>query len=119
MAKVTKRERFEQVIAVLETIEGTEELVAFAEREKEILAKRAGKERKPTATQVANEAVKAEILEVLAEAGAEGVTATEVGTALELSTQKVSALVRQLVLSGQAERVEGKGKTKTIFKVVG
>ena len=71
-------------------------------------------ERKPTATQKANVGIKEEILVVLAD-GAK--TVTEVAKALdgELSNQKVSALLRQLIADGKVERFEE--KRKAYFKV--
>lgn len=117
MAKVTKRDKFVEIAGILEAVEGTEDLVAFIDKEVELIDKRASRPRKPTADQLANEALKDEIVEVLGEAGEAGVTATDVAKVFDVSTQKVSQLLRQLVLTGRVERVEGKGKTKTVFKV--
>ena len=66
---------------------------------------------KPSKKQVENEAIKAEILEVLASAES-AMTCTEIGKALEgdYSVAKISALMRQLV---EAEKVE-----KTVEKKV-
>lgn len=109
MAKVTKREMFEAILAVLD--EGTAE-AAFVEKELELLAKRAGAERKPNANQVANEALKAEMVAMLA---VEGNTATEVANAFDVTVQKAAQLLKQLVTAGAVVRVEGKGKEKTRF----
>lgn len=63
-----------------------------------------------------NEPVKARILEVL---GEEPKTATEIGSEVEISTQKASALLRQLVEDGKVEKtdvkVKGKGTQKGYF----
>lgn len=63
-----------------------------------------------------NEPVKARILEVL---GEEPKTATEIGKEVEISTQKASALLRQLVEDGKVEKtdvkVKGKGTQKGYF----
>ena len=62
---------------------------------------------KPTKTQVANEAVKSEILEALADGR---MTCGEVVKALdgEYTSQKVSALLRQLVGTGKVNKVTEK-----------
>lgn len=62
---------------------------------------------KPTKTQVANEAVKGEILEALADGR---MTCGEVVKALdgEYTSQKVSALLRQLVGTGKVNKVTEK-----------
>ena len=63
-----------------------------------------------------NEPVKVRILEVL---GEEPKTATEIGKEVEISTQKASALLRQLVEDGKVEKtdvkVKGKGTQKGYF----
>lgn len=117
MGKVTKRDMFVAIAGVLEDLEDTEELVAMVEKEIALIDKRAARPRKATATQVANEAMKADIVEVLATGEAK--TATEIADEFDVSTQKVAALLRQLVLTGAVTRVEGKGKTKTTFTVAG
>jgi predicted transcriptional regulator len=116
MAKVTKRERFAEIVAILEQIEGTEVQVEFVEAQVALLDKRAGKERGLTKTQKENEGLKETIVEVLAEAD-EGATATDVAKVLEVSVQKASQLLRQLVAAGTVTRTEGNGKTKTLFSV--
>lgn len=71
--------------------------------------------RKPTKKQEENVLVKQTILNILAEDG-EMYTATEVGSLIGASSQKASALLRQLVEANLVERVtEGK---KVYFKVV-
>jgi len=62
---------------------------------------------KPTKTQVANEAVKGEILEALADGR---MTCGEVVKALdgEYTSQKISALLRQLVGTGKVNKVTEK-----------
>jgi len=77
------------------------------------LEKRATGERKPSKTQVANEGVKAEILEVLTSEGAQcGEIAVKVG----ISGQKCSALLKQLVEAGLAEKFSE--KRVTYFRAV-
>lgn len=76
------------------------------------LAKR---KEKPSKTAIANEPIKAAIREYLM-GQTESVTATVVGEAHEISTQKASALLRQLeeegVVSATEVKVPKKGKQK-------
>lgn len=110
--KMTKKEMFAQI---KENYALTESEVAFIDHEIELLSKKNSGEKKPTATQVANEGIKAEILVVLADGN--GKTVTEIAKALggEYANQKVSALVRQLVTDGKVVRYEE--KRKALFKV--
>ena len=107
--KMTKREMFEQIKANY-ALNADE--VAFIDHELELLAKKNSAEKKPTAVQVANEGIKAEILEGM-EVGKK-YTITDlmksVSACAELSNQRVSALVRQLVTDGSVERTEEKRK---------
>lgn len=107
---MTKREFYAAIV------NGTvsEDIVSFAAQE---IAKMdaANDKRRNTVTkkQLENEGVKTEIL---AHLGTEAKTATVVGEEMEISTQKASALLRQLVNEGKATAtevtVEGKGKQK-------
>jgi hypothetical protein len=113
--KITKVERFNQLKAITEVAENVD-LVAFIDHEIELLSKKSGS-KKPTATQVANEGLKSVILAVLE--GSEGMTASDVLTSADdfagLSNQKISALLRQLVLDGSViKNTDGK---KTLFKL--
>lgn len=107
--KMTKREMFEMIKAN-HNLSADE--IAFIDHELELLAKKNSAEKKPTAVQVANEGIKAEILEGM-EVGKK-YTITDlmkcVPACAELSNQRVSALVRQLVTDGSVERTEEKRK---------
>ena len=111
--KMTKREMFEQIKANYNL---TADEVAFIDHELELLAKKnaSGGERKPTATQKANEGIKDEILAVMS---ADAVTVTEIVKSLEgdYTNQKVSALLRQLIADGKVEKVVD--KRKSLFKL--
>lgn len=93
-----------------------EEITEHAERELTKLdernAKRANTQSK---TQKENEVVKTSILELFGENDTK--VASEVATALEISTQKASSLLRQLVESGNLKvediKVPKKGKVKS------
>lgn len=108
--KMTKREMFEQIKSKYAL---TSEEVKFIDHELELLVKKNSTEKKPTAVQVANEGIKSAILEGM-----------EVGTLYtitdmqknfpelaDLSNQKVSALVRQLIADGKVVKTEDKRKS--------
>ena len=107
---MTKREFMEKVIAVVED----NELKDFAKAEIEKLDKanmnRSAK-RKEKAKE--NELIKENIKEVLADGG---LMASEIGEKVGHSTQKVTALCRQMVEDGilkvEDVKVTGKGKRK-------
>ena len=90
-------------IEALGACEASERLEAL----KAQLAKRGSGKHGMTKTQKENEVLKERILEVLAEGG---LTATEVGEALDLKCQKASALLKQLVEAEAVNRVK-EGKT--------
>lgn len=106
--KVTKRERFEQIKALLAD---NKELVEFCDHELELLAKKNAADKKATPNQVANEGIKDTIVEVLT-ANGDKMTVTDIQKSLdtELSNQKISSLLRQLVADGKVARVEDKRK---------
>ena len=106
--KVTKRERFEQLMEIVKAsnVENSAELVAFIEHEVELLTKKNSRSGKPTKTQVENETIKAQIISVLERVG-KPMTVTQLLAESEftgLSNQKVSALLTQLRKSGEVVR---------------
>lgn len=115
--KMTKRDYFNALLNIAD-VKANAEMVAFIEHELELLAKKNSSEKKPTAVQVANNGIKEVILEVLADTN--GMTISEMQKANdelgELSNQRISALVRQLVEDGKVERFEE--KRKAYFKLV-
>ena len=66
--KMTKRDYFNALLGIAE-VKANDELVKFIEHELELLAKKNSSEKKPTAVQVANEGIKAVIVETLAKNG--------------------------------------------------
>lgn len=114
---MTKREFLNEVIAV---IDGTSEvdvleLKDFAKAEIVKLDERnANRSSKPTKTQIENEPIKEKILEVLSTG--ERMVASAIAERLEISTQKASALCRQLVESKKLKvedvKIPKKGKQK-------
>lgn len=73
----------------------------------------------PSKTAVANEPIKAQIMDYLADKGA--TTSTEIGGAVGISTQKASALLRQLtengLLTSEEVKVPKRGKVKA-YRIV-
>jgi hypothetical protein len=116
--KMTKRDYFNSLLAI-EEVKGNEKLVKFIEHELELLAKKNSAEKKPTAVQIANEGIKSVILETLKESG-KMMTISEmqkVNAELgEMSNQRISALVRQLIADEKVERIED--KRKAYFKAL-
>lgn len=112
MKKMTKREKFEMLMAISE-VNSNPVLSEFITHELELLAKKNTSEKKPTAQQVANEGLKEVILDALTENGGL-MTITDIQKSAEelaeLSNQRISALVRQMVADGKVERVEDKRK---------
>ena len=113
--KITKKE----VIGMMmneEVIKANPTYVAYLENELALLDKKA-QNKKATKTQEQNVGIKATILEVLATIGSGTVTDIQNGNEelSALSNQKVSALVRQLVESGEVVRTTD--KKKSIFSL--
>lgn len=107
--KMTKREMFEMIKANHNL---SVDEIAFIDHELELLAKKNSAEKKPTAVQVANEGIKADILDGMEIGKKYTITdlMKEIPACAELSNQRVSALVRQLVADGTVERTEEKRK---------
>ena len=113
--KITKRE----VIGMMmneEVVKANPTYVAYLENELALLDKKA-QNKKATKTQEQNIGIKTTILEVLATIGSGTVTDIQNGNEelSALSNQKVSALVRQLVESGEV--VKTTDKKKSIFSL--
>lgn len=118
--KFTKREKFE-MLAKIEAVASNPLLAEFIEHELELLVKKNSADRKPTASQLANEGIKNEILEGLENEPNRLFTISEMQKVFpccaELTNQRISALVRQLVADGKVERVEE--KRKAYFRYIG
>ena len=113
MKKMTKREKFEMLMAISE-VKSNPVLSEFITHELELLAKKNTSEKTPTAAQVANEGLKQTIMNVLMENGGL-MTVTDIQKSCEelsgLSNQKVTALIRQLKDDGKVEKIEDKRKS--------
>ena len=111
--KITKREQFEKVVAILEEQEQTE-LVTFIKHEIELLDKKNTAERKPTPKQVENAGFKADIVaymdpnvQYLSADIAKSVPSI---VAAGISPNRVTAMLTQLVNDGALVRNEDKRK---------
>ena len=120
--KMTKKDYFKALLAI-EEVNANSAMVNFINHEIELLEKKNGK-RKPTKTQEENEIIKELILDKMAENVNQLFTATEIMKAIqpnievvELTNQKVSALIRQLIEVNLVKRIVD--KRKTYFQIVG
>lgn len=116
MEKTAKMTYTVALNTVLDTCDLTDEVREKLEALVASLAKRNAKTgtRKPTKTQRENAELKVKLAEFVA--GTEGVRAKDVAEAFEVSTQKASALLKQLVDEGALVKAEGEKKI-TLFKV--
>lgn len=109
--KLTKKDYFKELREMVEEI-GRTDLVDFIDHEIELLTKK-GSKSTPTKTQVENEAIKEKIVATLVELG-KYATITEIQGAnpelADLSNQKISALLKQLVDNGVVNKVIDKKK---------
>lgn len=111
--KKTRKEYFVEIMN-LEQVQSNEDYVAFLEKEIE-KCNRKSVSKKPTATQLENEKLKNAILVFLSGEVNNRFTVTELTQQVDelegRTTQKVSALMRQLLLEGLVTRVTEKNKT--------
>ena len=111
--KMTKRDYFN---AILSKYPLTADEKAFVEHELELLEKKNSSEKKPTAQQTANEGIKTAILEGMKPNRLYTITEIqkEIPECAELSNQRVSALIRQMVGN---EIVRSEDKRKAYFSL--
>lgn len=107
--KMTKADFFKQILANYNL---TEDEQNFINHELELLAKKNSAEKKPTAVQVANDGIKTNILDGMVEGTLYTITdlIKTIPALADLTNQRVSALVRQLIADGKVERIEEKRK---------
>lgn len=114
--KLTKKDHFNALLA-LEEVKENQALVDFISHELELLSKKNTADRKPTAAQKENEVVKEIILAALT---TEPTSITDLqkkdASLAEISNQKISALLRQLILDQKAVRTED--KKKALFALI-
>lgn len=108
--KLTKRDHFNALLNLSE-VQADPALVDFINHELELLAKKNSAEKKQTPVQVANEGIKDALYDAMQENRLYTVTELikEVPACAELTNQRVSALLRQM-MPERVERVEEKRK---------
>ena len=109
--KMTKAQKF----AMLKNIPAVKEnpmLVEFIDHEVELLSKKNSADKKPTAQQTANEGIKTAIVEGMEVNRLYTITEIikEIPECADMTNQRVSALVRQLVDADKVKRTEDKRK---------
>lgn len=114
--KLTKRDHFNTLLT-LDEVKSNETLVDFINHELELLAKKNSSEKKPTAVQTANEGIKTAILNGMEVGKMYTITdlIKDIPELADLTNQKVSALVRQL-MPEYIEKIED--KRKSYFRLV-
>ncbi len=109
--KLTKAQKY-AMLKDLAEVKANPVLVEFIDHELELLAKKNSSEKKPTAQQTANEGIKTAIYEGM-ESG-KRYTITDliktIPACADLTNQRVSSLVRQMMNANLVERVEDKRK---------
>ena len=112
--KLTKRDRFEALLKMTE-VQANPDMVAFIEHEIELLAKKNAGDKKPTAKQMENDAVKQVILDEMTANPDKLYTVTDlikgVPELADYSNQRVSALLRQMINANGVERIVDKRKS--------
>lgn len=109
--RITKAQKF-AMIAELPEVKSNPMLSEFIAHELELLANKNSGEKKLTAQQVANEAIKTAIVEAMVPGTAYTITdiIKSVSACADLTNQRVSALMRQLIEAKVVVRTEDKRK---------
>ena len=109
--KLTKRDHFTALLNIDE-VKSNSALVEFINHEIDLLNRKNSTEKKPTATQVANQALMADIYENMDANRLYSISEMikEFPCCSELSTPKVSAIIRLLITDSKVERTEDKRK---------
>ncbi len=109
--KMTQKDFYKEIIELAQA-NGREDIVEFCKGRIEVLAKKSGN-RKPTKTQEENKSLKELVRNALVELGSGTVTEIQKSDEVlsELSNQKVSALLRQMIEVGEVEKTTDKKKS--------
>ena len=111
--KLTKKDRFNQLLAI-PAVQADTEMVAFIEHEIELLSnKNKADNKKPTAKQLENEALKIELLNYMEVNTLYSISdfQKQVEACADLSNQKIAAILRQMKDNDKTvEKVEDKRK---------
>lgn len=115
--KPTKRDNYNALLSI-PAVAANSALVDFINHEIELLDKKNSSDKKPTAQQTANEGIKTAILDNMV--AGKMYTITEiiktVPECADLTNQRVSALMRQLIEAKLVVRIED--KRKAYFEIV-
>lgn len=108
---MTKRDHYNSLLKI-EAVKSNPNLVDFINHELELLDKKNSADKKPTAQQVANEGIRKEILDNMVEGKQYTITdiIKEIPACADLTNQRVSALMRQLIEDKMVVRTEDKRK---------
>ena len=109
--KMTKADKYNMLKAIPSVAENPI-LVEFLDHELELLAKKNSADKKPTAQQVANDGLKQSIIDGMEKGKLYTITdlIKSIPDCADLTNQRVSNLVRQLVSEGKVVRTEEKRK---------
>lgn len=109
--KMTKRDYFNTLLDMAD-VKSNPKLVEFIEHELELLDRKNSADKKPTAQQTVNEGIKAAILDNMVEGARYTITdlIKSVPECADLTNQRVSALMRQLIEAKLVVRIEDKRK---------
>lgn len=107
--KLTQKDYYGMIIKEMNKI-GRPDLVEFCEDRIKKLSRKSGS-KKPTKTQIENEGIKDTIVEVLGEVAPATATMIATDPRVNVSNQKVSALLKQLIEVGTVVKTVDKGKS--------
>ena len=109
--KMTKRDYYNSLLKI-EAVKSDSNLVDFINHEIELLNKKNSADKKPTAQQMANEGIRKEILDNMVEGKQYTITdiIKEIPACADLTNQRVSALMQQLIEDKMVVRTEDKRK---------
>ena len=112
MEKTKKRTKVDYFKQIKANYALTADEVKFIDHEIELLTKKNSAEKKPTAQQTANEGIKSAIVEGMEPNRLYTVTEIikSIPACADMTNQRVSALLRQLVEGGKVKRTEDKRK---------
>ena len=112
--KLTKRDRFEALLKLSE-VQADPAMVEFINHEIDLLARKNAGDKKPTANQIANDGYKGIIFAELSANPDKLYTVTELIKTVDglgdLSNQRVSALLRQMIDANGVEKIVDKRKS--------
>ena len=112
--KLTKRDRFEALLKLAE-VQSDPAMVEFINHEIDLLARKNAGDKKPTANQIANDGYKDIIFAEMTANPDKLYTVTELIKTVDglgdLSNQRVSALLRQMIEANGVEKIVDKRKS--------